>query len=114
MKAAAERSERATVEQQITVIEEKIRQLTAKRERIFELLTEPGSSTALIKGKLDECEASIATEEAQIAQLRDQRSMADMLPTISADELRSLIASVQDMSAPDIFERRAAVANRLS
>lgn len=114
LKAAAERSERATVEQQITVIEEKIRQLTAKRERIFELLTEPGSSTAFIKGKLDECEASIATEEAQIAQLRDQRSMADMLPTISADELRSLIASVQDMSAPDIFERRAAVANRLS
>ncbi|TGP51522.1 hypothetical protein EN873_17860 [bacterium M00.F.Ca.ET.230.01.1.1] len=114
LKAAAERSERATVEQQITVIEEKIRQLTARRERIFELLTEPGSSTAFIKGKLDECEASIATEEAQIAQLRDQRSMADMLPTISADELRSLIASVQDMSAPDIFERRAAVANRLS
>ncbi|RVC70393.1 MAG: hypothetical protein EOS81_04735 [Mesorhizobium sp.] len=114
LKAAAERSERATVEQQITVIEEKIRQLTAKRERIFELLTEPGSSTAFIKGKLDECEAAIATEGAQITKLREQRSMADMLPTISADELRSLIASVQDMSAPDIFERRAAVANRLS
>ncbi|RWE31167.1 MAG: hypothetical protein EOS78_26680 [Mesorhizobium sp.] len=113
LKAAAERSERATVEQQITVIAEKIRQLTAKRERIFELLTEPGSSTAFIKGKLDECEAAIATEGAQITKLREQRSMADMLPTISADELRSLIASVQDMSAPDIFERRAAVANRL-
>ncbi|AZO35466.1 MAG: recombinase family protein [Mesorhizobium sp.] len=114
LRAAAENSERASVEQQITAIEEKIRQLSAKRERIFDLLTEPGSSTAFIKGKLDECEASIATEEALIAEIREQRSMADMLPTLSADELRSLIASVQDMSAPDIFERRAAVANRLS
>ncbi|TPM21730.1 recombinase family protein [Mesorhizobium sp. B2-3-5] len=114
LKAAAENSERASVEQQITAIEEKIHQLSAKRERIFDLLTEPGSSTVFIKSKLDECEASIAAEVALIAQIRGQRSIADMLPTISADELRSLIASIQDMSAPDIFERRAAVANRLS
>ncbi|TGU95006.1 recombinase family protein [Mesorhizobium sp. M00.F.Ca.ET.151.01.1.1] len=114
LRAAAENSERASVEQRISALEEKIRQLSAKRERIFELLTEPGSSTAFIKGKLDECEASIAAEEALITQLREQRSIATMLPTISADELRSLIASVQDMSAPGIFERRAAVANRLS
>jgi DNA invertase Pin-like site-specific DNA recombinase len=113
LKAAAENSERASVEQQIAAIEEKIRQLAAKRERIFDLLTEPGSSTAFIKGKLDECEALIAIEEAQITHVREQKSIADAMPAITAAELRSLIGAVQDMSAPDIFDRRAAVANRL-
>jgi DNA invertase Pin-like site-specific DNA recombinase len=113
VRAAAENSERASIEQQIAAIEEKIRQLKAKRERIFELLAEPGSSTPFIKGKLDECEASIVAEETQITHLSEQRAMADIIPDITAAELRSLIEAVQDMSAPDIFDRRAAIAKRL-
>lgn len=59
LNAATENSERASVEQQVSAIEEKILQLRAKRERIFELLTSPGASMAFIMGKLDECESQI-------------------------------------------------------
>lgn len=113
LKAAAEKSERASIEQQIAAVEEKIHQLKAKRELIFEMLTEPGSSTPFIRSKLDECEAQIEYEEGQIGDFRAQILDAEAMPVITAAELRSLIDAVQDMSAPDIFHRRAAVANRL-
>ncbi|WP_181166701.1 hypothetical protein, partial [Mesorhizobium sp. B2-5-4] len=113
LKAAAENSERASLEQQVSAIEEKLLQLRAKRERIFELLTEPGASMAFIRSKLDECERQIADEEQLASDVRMQMSTAQAMPVITASELRSLIEAVQDMSAPDIFDRRAVVANRL-
>ncbi|WP_395449051.1 recombinase family protein [Aminobacter sp. UC22_36] len=113
LKAAAETSDRASFEQQIAVIEEKLHQLKAKREKIFELLTEPGASTNFIRDKLDECERQITECQGHIEELRAQMSARHTMPAITATELVALIEGIQDMSAPDIFERRAAVANRL-
>lgn len=112
LKAAAENTNRSTVEQQITVHEQKLVQLTSKRERIFAMLDEPGLSTAFVRDKLEECEGEITEQRLQIGELR-HRIAANPLPAITAAELQALITGIQDMSAPDIFERRAAVANRL-
>lgn len=112
LKAAAENSNRSTVEQQIVVHEQKLVQLTSKREKIFALLDEPGPSTAFVRDKLEECEGEIVEQQAQIGELRQQMA-TNPLPAITAAELQALIVGIQNMSAPDIFERRAAVANRL-
>lgn len=100
------------MEQKIAVHEEKLAQLTSKRERIFAMLDEPGLSTSFVRDKLEECESEIAAQRALIGELRSQVT-ANPLPAITAAELQTLIMGIQDMSAPDIFERRAAVANRL-
>lgn len=113
LKAAAENSDRASFEQQISGVEEKLHLLKAKREKIFELLTDPGASANFIRDKLDECESQITEHQVHVDELRAQMSARHSMPAITATELLALIEGIQDMSAPDIFERRAAVANRL-
>lgn len=101
LKAAAENANRATVEQQISMHEEKLVQLVTRRERIFSMLDEPGSSSSFIRGKLDECEAEIVQQQALIDELRKEMSTASPLPAITAAELQTLISGIQDMSAPE-------------
>lgn len=113
LQAAAHDSDRATLQQKMEALEEKLHQLQSKRERIFEMLVDPGSSTAFIKGKLEECESEIAGEQEQVEQLREQLIARQPLQPITSLQLKSMIDTIQDTTAPDIFDRRAAVANRL-
>ncbi len=113
LKAAAADSEKVSLEQQIAAVDEKIHELKAKRDKIFELLTEPGSSTGYVKEKLDECEIQIEDQNGNRSHLQEQIDSVAAIPTITAGELLEMIEAIQDLSAPDIYERRAAVANRL-
>ncbi len=113
LQAAAQDSGQAMLQQRMAALEEKVHQLQVKRERIFEMLDDPGSSTTFIKGKLEECESEISKEQQQIEQLQGQLLASQPMPSITALELKSLIDAIQDMTASDIFDRRAVVANRL-
>ncbi|RUW74819.1 MULTISPECIES: recombinase family protein [unclassified Mesorhizobium] len=113
LRAATDNSERQTIEQKIAANEEKLHQLRDKQEATFELVSSPGPSAAFLKTKLDQIADEIVGIEQQLVKLKNQLADTQLLPSISAFELRSQIDSLQDMSAPDIFDRRAAVANRL-
>lgn len=113
LRAASDSSERATIEQKIAANDEKLHQLRAKQEATFDLVSMPGPSSGFLKSKLDQIADEIIETEQQLAQLKADLAETQFLPSISASELRSQIDSLQDMSAADIFDRRAVVANRL-
>lgn len=113
LKALAEKGERLGAEEQLLATREKLRQAEAKRERIFELVSDPSSTSDFIKSKLTECESEIATIRSRVAELNAQ--LDEIRPTSSIDdaELRELIARLKGNSDPETPNRRAAVAHRL-
>ena len=113
LKAAAGQSQREATEQRIIALDEKIRELEAKRDRIFDLITDPATSSEYVRRRLSECELEIGQRTDERKVLADELAALTESPEIGPDELRDLISSLQGSSGPDAFEKRAVVANRL-
>lgn len=113
LKAAAGQSEREAIEQQIAALKEKRLELEGKRDRIFDLLSDPASSTDYVRGRLSECENELANLNAVHDRLEATKAAVAEAPAVGSEELMALIEDLQDSSGPDTFGKRAIVANRL-
>ncbi|HEV2897396.1 MAG TPA: recombinase family protein [Pseudaminobacter sp.] len=113
LQAANQISEKTALTEKLLSASEKLRGLEIKRERVFDLISVSGSPTDFIAGKLQECQAEIANQEADIADLKHELSGLAGVSNVSPAELRGLIDAVQNLSDETLFATRAAVADRL-
>ncbi|MDN2578728.1 recombinase family protein [Aquibium sp. ELW1220] len=113
LQAAADKSERDAFEQKLLALDEKIRELEAKRDRIFDLLSDPQSTTDYVRRRLAECETELGQCGDERAHLVEKLADLAQVPEIGSAELIDLISDLQKTSGEDAFEKRAIVANRL-
>jgi DNA invertase Pin-like site-specific DNA recombinase len=113
LQAAADQTEQDAFEQKLVALDEKIREMEAKRDRIFDLLSDPQSTTDYVRRRLAECEAEIAQRGDERAHLVEKLADLAQVPEIGSAELIDLISDLQKTSSEDAFEKRAIVANRL-
>jgi DNA invertase Pin-like site-specific DNA recombinase len=113
LRAAASQSDRAILDQRVTALGEKIREIEAKRDRIFDLLSYESSSTAYVRDRLAECEREIEAKQAERAGLIEQIGELARPLDLGSAELIELIGEVQDVGSSGAFEKRAIIAHRL-
>lgn len=110
--ASATKSDAIALDDRLTSLKEKRKQLEVQRERTYALINQ-AISIDFVSAKLKECENDLARVDVQITDVELQVSAIREQQSISPDELHRLIDQLQETEGPDAFAQRTMLAGRL-
>ena len=113
LNAATDRTALEHLDGKVTAAEERLRLLTLRRDRTFELLDEPTTSTSYIRERLADCETQILATEAILETLAGERFALLEHPAISSTELQGQIAALKELAGVEAFDHRVRLATKL-
>lgn len=113
LKRAEEQSEHYTLEKNLISIKEKILNKNELRDAIFGLLQSGSASKDFIQFKLEEISTELENLEAQKTEVESKIEMNAAAAPIDDQQIKSLIAELQDNENSDLERKRRIVANRL-
>ncbi|WP_280940373.1 recombinase family protein [Mesorhizobium sp. LSHC412B00] len=110
--ASATKSDAIALDDRLTSLKEKRKQLEVQRERTYALINQ-AISIDFVSAKLKECENELAEVDVQMADVELLLSTIREQQSISPDELHRLIDQLQVTEGPDAFAQRTMLAGRL-
>lgn len=101
-------------EKVVVAAEERLRILTTRRQRTFELIDDTNLATDFLRDRLEQVEGEIAVEKRAILSAKEVLAGLSVLSARPASELSESIDRLQSVSGHEAFELRSRLADRLA